>query len=169
MKQKNTLESILRFVEVCNHGENCIECCWLWKGQVDTHKEYGKVSYQNEKYIAHALIFKLRNNIPLVVKFHSLHACDVSLCCNWNHVYRGDHAQNMKDKVERNRQAKGKAFPQHILNETKVRQMRRLYYSGGWIIADLVYVFGAKISVTQRILSGKDWKHVKGELLIGRL
>lgn len=162
MKQ-NTFVSIMQSVAQCKHGEECTQCCWLWTGQV-SKKGYGKVSYEGEKRITHSLIFKLRYKIPLYSHCQCLHTCDVPLCCNWNHIYIGDTQQNLQDKLDRNRQAKGNMFPQSFTNASKVYQMRRNYHSGGWTIADLCYVFGLSYSVTHRILKRQDWSYLQGEL-----
>jgi hypothetical protein len=43
-----------------------------------------------------------RGGIP--AEAHVLHTCDNALCVNPDHLYLGDHAQNMKDKKARKRQ-----------------------------------------------------------------
>lgn len=164
MKQ-NTLESILESVVMCEHGMGCNKCCWLWKGQV-SKKGYGKVSYLNDKHIAHSLIFKLHHSLALYTGECCLHTCDIPLCCNWNHIYIGDTKQNVQDKVERNRQIKGVQSSQSVVNDNKVLQLRRLYSSGGWTQADLCYVFGVSTTIVNRIINRKDWTHVQGEILV---
>ncbi len=176
----NTFESIMTKVDTCSHGVDCDLCCWPWKGSCDT-KGYGKVMWLGHHWVAHKLIFIMYKQIPLFRKFYACHTCDNSICCNWNHVYEGTARSNARDKVERNKgnSAFGNKFPQSKLNEGKVRQMRRLYASGGifdvaryrkgrsnkgvnsWSIKDIAELFSVSVSVTQRILRHEDWKHVK--------
>lgn len=159
-------------VQRCEHGESCEGCCWLWLGQTDSVKAYGKVSYDNRKYIAHSLIYSLRNNLdPRSNKRGSenrLHTCDTPLCCNWNHIYIGTHQHNADDKVSRDRQTKGETQPHAKLTASQVYQLRRLYHSGGWRKVELAALFHLSQSTVGKILAFEDWKHLKGELLIGR-
>lgn len=167
MMRRNTLESIMKYVARCSHGDDCSACCWLWTGQTDSRGEYGKVSYVNEKHIAHSLIFKLHTYKGQFVKAkkytNHLHTCDTPLCCNWNHIYEGTHQQNMQDKVMRNRQCKGEAQLSAKLNDSKVYQIRRNRYAG-WELYELAYFFDVSISTVNKILAWQDWKHLRGEL-----
>ena len=165
--RRNTLESIMQSVAVCEHGLSCETCCWLWTGQVAT-KGYGKVSYNNQKRIAHSLIFDLYSPpLPHERLMHHLHTCDVPLCCNWHHIYRGTHQRNMIDKVERSRQCRGETQPQAKLSDAKVYQIRRNRYCG-WEVYELAYFFDVSIAIIYRILARQDWKHLRGELIRSR-
>jgi hypothetical protein len=137
----------------------------LWAGQKDSKGHYGKVSYMNEKYIAHSFIFKLHNNTFGSKYTNHLHTCDTPLCCNWHHIYCGTHQDNMDDKVSRNRQLKGAEQKQAILNDSKVRQIRRNYYTG-WLTHELAYFFDVSPGIITRIIKHHDWSHLQGELLI---
>ena len=161
--RKNTLQSLLGNIDLCNHGYSCQDCCWPWKGQID-HKGYGKVSYNGKKHILHGLIYDLVHDITPEPYDNHLHTCDTPLCANWSHVYLGSHQKNMDDKVERNRQVKGVHQVQAILNDSKVYQIRRHYYCG-WKQYELAYFFDIALSTVNRITNKEDWKHLKGEAL----
>ena len=166
MAKVNTFTSIMQSVAKCEHGDGCDLCCWLWTGQQDK-KGYGKVSYMNRKYTAHNLIYNMHsNNGKYGMQMYTLHLhkCDTPLCCNWNHIYIGTHNDNMRDKVERGRQVKGIDQVNAILNDTKVYQIRRNYYIG-WKILELAYFFDVSMAIIERIVTYKDWKHLKGELI----
>lgn len=54
--------------------------------------------------------------------------------------------------------------PQHILSDTKVYRIRRLYHSGSWRQWELAYFFDVSPTIIQRILERQDWGHLQGEL-----
>ncbi|MFJ6565730.1 hypothetical protein ACIQMV_39060 [Streptomyces sp. NPDC091412] len=58
-----------------------------------------------------------------------LHTCHRGWegCINIRHLYLGDHDQNMIDKVEAERQARGEINGWHKLTEEQVREIRRRY------------------------------------------
>jgi hypothetical protein len=77
--------------------------CWLWTGA--NNYKYGHFTLNNEIY-AHRSSFILHGNeIPKGMLV--LHKCDVPLCVNPNHLFLGNHAENMQDKVQKNRQSRG--------------------------------------------------------------
>lgn len=59
-----------------------------------------------------------------------LHKCDNPACCNPRHLRVGTHAENMNDKVERGRQAKGERSPKAKLTEEQVAFIRSHKESG---------------------------------------
>lgn len=166
----NTFEKLMGKVEVCEHGRDCIFCCWPWLGQKKTAHggTYGAVSYEGEKRIAHSTIYRLKNGLPLDLRTNILHHCDVSLCCNYHHCYSGTHQQNMDDMVRRNRQSKGEAQPMAVLSDAKVYQIRRMYSSGGWKQLDLAYYFDVSQPLIASVITRKNWKHLPGEIAHGR-
>jgi hypothetical protein len=58
-------------------------------------------------YLAHRLSYSIANNVELTNDKIILHSCDVPNCVNPNHLRVGTHEDNVKDKVVKNRQAKG--------------------------------------------------------------
>lgn len=163
--QRNNLGTLLLKVKICEHGITCVDCCWPWQGQIATDG-YSKVSYLNDKHIAHSLIYKLVHNLPVYKsEFQCCHKCDTKICCNWHHIYKGSHQTNMQDKVDRNRQTRGMTQPGHKLNDTKVYQLRRLWYSGGWKQIELATLFDVSQPITNKIINRKDWSHLLGEVL----
>lgn len=62
-----------------------------------------------------------------------LHRCDNTLCCNPAHLYLGDHAQNMRDMVERQRRkgaGVGAANGRAKLTQELADEIRAIYASG---------------------------------------
>lgn len=161
---QNTASFILGRVISCNHGVQCNICCWLWTGGLDT-SGYGKVRCNGKQISPHRVIYEAMYHMTLTSDQFVLHTCDKRTCCNWNHLYLGTFQDNMNDKVSRNRQTKGTQQTQARLNDSKVYQIRRLYYSSGWRQMDLAKLFKVSQMVINRIINCKDWKHLQGELL----
>lgn len=79
--------------------------CWLWMGSKQP-SGYGIMKINSKKVRVHRLAWQLTHgSIP--DGLWVLHHCDNPLCVNHNHLFLGDHLDNIKDKVAKNRQAKG--------------------------------------------------------------
>lgn len=173
MRPMNTWHSLMKYVDMCIHGDLCKECCWLWNTSLDKDG-YGKGTMQCKTVIAHRSIYQGKRNVILNKEQLVLHTCDIRNCCNWNHLYVGNDKQNSDDKIARGRFVlgsrvnlpKGTQQVNSKLTEEQVYQMRRSYYSGYWTQADLVQVFKVGKSVVQRILAHQDWHHLQGQLLL---
>ena len=75
--------------------------CWGWNGYVD-RQGYGRLMIPGGPTRAHRLSYKFHcGEIPQGK--YVLHRCDNRQCTNPEHLYVGDHAQNMVDKKERGR------------------------------------------------------------------
>lgn len=56
----------------------------------------------------HRISYELFNNVKLIKNDLICHHCDNPSCINPKHLFKGSHADNVKDKVSKGRQAKGK-------------------------------------------------------------
>jgi hypothetical protein len=76
--------------------------CWSWRGS--RHKfGYGYVRHGDDTMLAHRISYELFVG-PIPDGFHVLHKCDTPACTNPGHLYLGLDADNVRDKVSRNRQ-----------------------------------------------------------------
>src|SRR5690606_26279408 len=73
--------------------------CVLWLGAATRH---GRIRVNGKVLLTHRVAYELAYG-PIPDGMHVLHKCDVSSCINPNHLYLGDHAQNMRDMKERKR------------------------------------------------------------------
>ncbi len=81
--------------------------CRIWLG--DTWQDgYPKISYEGKHWRINRLIVTLRDG-PIPPGVLVRHTCDRVLCIEEAHLISGSPAQNMQDKVTRNRQSKGDA------------------------------------------------------------
>lgn len=132
--------------------------CWEWQGY-RTEDGYGQVSDGIRMRHAHRVSWELHNgSIPegLVVR----HDCDNSSCVNPAHLRIGTHADNIADKVARNRQAKGEGNGRAVLTAADVRAIRRAYDAGedpGLIAARYPVSKRAIVYIGQRV----NWRHLE--------
>ena len=89
----------------------------------------------------------------------ALHKCDNTLCVNPEHLFLGNHADNMKDKVLRGRSNKGhRSFHVCKLTWNEVREIRLQYIAG---ISDgaLGRLYGVCHQNIDRIVNYETWKN----------
>lgn len=167
MSRKQTWQGLVKRLTVCEHGESCNKCCWLWTGAKDRHG-YGNASLDGKDVIVHRAIYCGYYNVILTPIQLVLHTCDTKLCCNHWHLYIGDKRRNALDAVARGQYKTGQYHANAVLTASQVYQIRRLYHSGSWTITDLTAIVPVKRSVIQRILTRQDWSHLQGELIRAR-
>lgn len=93
-----------RFWEKVVKGRNKKDC-WLWEGAV-FNTGYGKIRRENKIKLAHRISWELHfGHIPEGMCV--CHKCDVPLCVNPGHLFLGTQKDNIQDKVNKGRQAKG--------------------------------------------------------------
>lgn len=108
-----------------------------------------------EKY-AHRIAYEQAfGEIPegLVVR----HKCDNPNCINPNHLELGTHGDNVKDRMERGRSAKGVNNGRAKLSEENVRYIRNDEIHSN---KELSIMFKVDPKVIRDIKSFKTWKHV---------
>ena len=126
--------------------------------------EYAYVRSQGKTELAHRVAYVEAHGLTLadidgqVVR----HRCDNKRCTNHDHLLLGTQADNMQDKVDRNRQAKGSSHGMAELTEDAVRFIksnyrRRCKEFGGRALAAR---FGVHESTVSDIMLGYTWGHV---------
>ena len=137
------------------------EDCWLWKAYSQgKYLPYGRMGYKDGKLIlAHRLSYILNKGDPgnLCV----LHKCDNSLCVNPDHLFLGTHEDNMKDKVNKNRQSKmpGSTHPSAKLSEQDVIEIKKRL-SDGETLKSIAKKYNVHFSTISYIKIGKLWQHL---------
>lgn len=136
--------------------------CWLWQGKPGPNG-YGHISVNKVPQLTHR--FSWRINVGLIPKDGLvLHQCDVRLCVRPSHLYVGTHADNVEDKMARDRHprdrkggAKGEAHWNRKLTNFKVRIIRRAVRRTR---RELAAQFGVSVFTIKLIQLGKIWRHV---------
>ncbi len=136
--------------------ENAIGC---WEWQAAKCNGYGVFKLDGRTVRAHRRSWILANgSIPhgLFV----LHTCDNRKCVNPDHLFLGTQAENMADKVAKERQARGAANGASILNEQEIIEIRQKYSSGNIMQRELAAIFGVDKTNISLIVNRVSWKHV---------
>lgn len=114
---------------------------------------YGLLRGDGRKVLAHRAVYAVINGpIPdgLVVR----HACDRPLCVEPTHLLIGTHADNERDKHERNRARVGEdapgAYPDEVVNE-----VRALYAAGEMTKAEVAETTRIPLSVVDKWTKGE--------------
>ena len=106
LKQRKTDNTQFRFLQYLDYRTTG---CWFWMGYKDKDG-YGKFSYGlwplRKTVRAHRAAWLLYRGI-IPDRTLVLHTCDLPLCVNPNHLYLGNMADNVRDRLKRGRGAKG--------------------------------------------------------------
>lgn len=141
--------------------------CWLWLGQ-RSEGPYGRFTINNALYSAHRVAFVLWNG-SISNNMCVCHTCDNSRCVNPAHLFLGTHADNMRDKMGKNRQScvgnrgstKGERSGTAKLSSEdviKIRAMRK----AGHTYKEIGQKFDISRVHTTRICLMRSWEHING-------
>ena len=130
--------------------------CWEWKG-IDTNR-YALIHVNDKNIGAHRLSYIVHNG-PIPEGLHVLHKCDNKKCCNPEHLFLGTSAENMQDKVNKSRQAKGSdVYLAKLTEDSVVKIKERL--SRGEFINVIAKEYNVSRQAISQINNGTTWKHV---------
>lgn len=122
---------------------------------------YAYAQFQGRQYLAHRLAFALNQGAHpsalqgVVVR----HSCDNRECINVGHLLAGSAADNMNDKVARNRQLKGEQIAQSKLTAEQVAEIRRRC-ADGMTQRRIAAAFGVSQTTVSDIAARSAWKHI---------
>lgn len=133
------------------------ESCWLWIGAL-TKADYGAVrrnkkTVYTHRYVLETLGHDLTNKVVL-------HTCDMPMCCNPDHLKIGTHADNVTDKVSKDRHVKGSACNlATVLDEDKVRSIKQ-DFKAGLSNKNIALKYNIDPTLVSKIKNNHAWSHV---------
>jgi len=134
------------------------EECWLWRAGCFSDG-YGQFQFDGTPKRAHRMAYLLTyGEIPegkLIC-----HKCDTILCCNPQHLFAGTPAENSKDMVAKNRQAKGETNGYSKLTEYQVRRIRELSLGDDLRQREIAALFNINQTTVSDIVLWKRWTHL---------
>ena len=160
MSRKQTPET---FWAKVNKGAD--DECWGWSGAINS-TGYGNVVWHGRCYTAHRVAAWLSGLVESPSrpahsrdKGHVLHRCDNRRCCNPNHFFLGNFADNMKDAYAKKRktQPRGQAHSNAKLTDEQATQIRQRYTSGEYQVP-LSKEYGVSQRVISLIVRGESYK-----------
>ena len=133
--------------------------CWEWLASHDG-SGYGRF-YSNSKYEgAHRIAYMMTYKKEIPKGICVCHRCDNPTCVNPNHLWLGTIADDIADKVSKDRQASG-SINHSKLNEDDIEDILINIYNGNYFnvnqICDIYII--AKNTLTN-ILIGENWGNV---------
>ena len=132
--------------------------CWLWTGK-GRAGPYGQMSYRNSMILVHRLAI-LFEGIDIPSNMDVLHRCDTPLCVNPDHLFLGDHRDNMQDKAK-----KGRA-PSKLTAAQVVKISQEL--ARGRSANSLSIEYGVVPHTIGDIRDGVTWTHITKRNRLGR-
>lgn len=152
------------------------DACWEWQGSTvlgfgndaKSQRGYGQmggsIGYARYNFLTHRLAMQISLKRLLSSEECVLHRCDNPACCNPNHLFLGDRADNCTDKVSKKRQRNGicpgESHGNSKVTEDDVRKMRELYASKKATQTGLAAQFGLSQASVWAILHRKTWNHI---------
>jgi len=134
---------------------NKTDACWLWtRGK--TIGGYGKFDFKGRTVLAHRIAYEMWVG-PIPPDEEIRHKCDEPSCVNPAHLHTGTHQQNIDDKVEKNRQAKGEQIGK--LTDDDVFEIKVLI-GFGVPQRQIAKQFNMSQSLISRVSRGIAWKHI---------
>lgn len=147
-----------KFAQFLDHVQIQAGGCWTWTGS-GKGNGYGHVRRGAKNITAHRMSYMLFvGDIP--PKSDVCHRCDNRACVNPDHLFVGSRLENMRDAVNKGRQAKGQRLPGAKLDEAKVIEIRARLKQGDKP-KDIAASFGVWSHTIRNIKRGITWNHVK--------
>lgn len=153
---KSRMDIVARFSKyVGGKDQNgCIE----WIGAKHSNG-YGDFTHPSTGRSAHRAAWFIANG-PIPKGMVVRHKCDNYSCVNHEHLEIGTHADNSRDMVSRNRQAKGERNGFAKLTDEKVNAAREYHKKTKCRHIEIANMLGVTRSCASNILARKSWKHV---------
>lgn len=132
--------------------------CWLWQGGL-TGAGYGNFAVRRGRKVQNQLAHRMAHTLlcgPIPHGLFVLHTCDTPACVNPDHLFIGNQADNMTDKCQKGRQARGERNGFAKLNWTQVRAIRSMSEQGSRI-AVIAATFGIHRDTVSLIRRRKLW------------
>lgn len=148
--------------------------CWEWQG-TNNGRGYGHIDLRHWEWPerapqVHRVAYMLCVG-PIPDGMNVLHRCDNPPCCCPDHLFLGTTLDNIADKINKGRQAKGKKVRknhEHLKGEVvvtarmtaeKVMELRRRE-AAGESFKSLADAFGLSETHVGYIVRGKAWAHL---------
>ena len=125
--------------------------CWIWNG-AKNKSGYGRFSMQGNPYaIASRASYELFKG-QIKAKAFVCHLCDIPSCVNPEHLWIGNHVENMKDMTRKGRQHRK-------LTAKDAIGIRRSWKRGA-SNASLCEQFKITCGTVSSIVNRRIWKHI---------
>jgi hypothetical protein len=132
--------------------------CWEWNAALMNGYGWFLLNKQNGPKFAHrvsAFFAGLIDNINS--ELHVLHKCDNTKCCNPNHLFIGNNADNVADRVAKGRTKwkiqTGESNGMSKLTDEEVQSIKNLYKTSDFSQSKLAKMFNVRQPHISRIVN----------------
>lgn len=130
--------------------------CLEYTGTIH-HSGYGTIQINGKTQLTHRVAWQLVHGVA--GDLDVLHKCDNRKCCNTKHLFLGTNMDNIKDRQNKFRQAKGAKVFKSKLGEKDIPAIRD-HLSMGEKISDVARWYGMSACAISNIYHRKTWKHI---------
>jgi len=135
--------------------------CYICTSHTQNKSGYPTI-HRNHKCLSMSRFIYEQKKGPIPPNNHVLHSCDNPCCINPDHLFLGTNLDNIRDKVNKGRQAKGSSAGSAKLKEEQVLEIKTSSLSD----QELAQKFNVSKVTIHRIRTGTSWKHWHPELNI---
>lgn len=140
--------------------------CILWPGPT-TAKGYAEVQIDGSHASVTQRVLEEFTGPKPSSDHQTAHAphdvCGNRHCVNIEHIRWATHQENQDDRVADGTTPLGEKNGNSHLVADEVREMRRLYASGGWTQRALADRYGVHQATVWNIVNGRTWGHIERE------
>lgn len=165
-RMANSAEGRARFWRKVKIGK--ADECWPWLSMVfNDGDNYGQVKFCcgspeqciRHRFRAHRVAYFLTHGV-LPDDLCVCHTCDNSICVNPAHLFLGTGLQNVQDRTNKKRDARGERHGMHRLTTKQVKKLRRLRKTKKLSYRALGEMFGVSTTHAGWLVRRISWKHV---------
>ena len=137
--------------------------CVLWTKSTD-RGGYGQLWSNGKRLLAHrvALCDSLGVSYESIKGQLVRHTCDNPTCVNPQHLVLGTHQDNMDDRSNRGRTAKGSNHGRAKLSETDIINIRKRYIKGSKHhgLAAIAADYSVTFQTVSKIINRQKWQSI---------
>lgn len=142
-----------------NEGTGCVE----WNRHIGT-SGYGMIWFDKHSERTHRASWIAKHG-PIPDGMHVLHKCDNRKCINTDHLFLGTNADNVADKVSKQRQSrdgapKGSGNGNTNLTEDDVLMIKH-YIKRGDTYRAISMLYDVTVGTICNIKKGRSWSHLE--------
>ncbi len=134
---------------------NKTDDCWNWTGAKDSGG-YGVCTVNGKNHNTHRLSWEWANRKKVPQGQVLLHSCDTASCVNPSHLTPGSQKNNVEDRVNKDRSAKGKRNGRARLTDKDIKKIKKLRAKGLTETA-IAVLFGVGRSTISNVLHNRTW------------
>lgn len=131
--------------------------CWIWTGAKSSYG-YGVFRYDGKLVFVHRASYELYRG-PIPEDYCVCHTCDNRLCANPDHLFIGTNLDNIQDRDNKNRQARGENNGNVKITGDIAKEILALY-SAGLTRTEISKQLGVSWDIANRVIKKINWTHV---------